>query len=161
MMMARRNAGNELSGLDIALEWGKLPPEHLTAALKALEPELKRAHELRMKRADMEEQERISAREAEERHAQRSYRLYMTGLAAGFTLCAGMLVGSVIEAINGQAVLAVTLAGPTMLGVASLFVLRQRSAGQGRRASGRAPAVPGQQASPAVVPNAQPLEPLP
>ncbi|MFJ4793915.1 hypothetical protein [Kitasatospora purpeofusca] len=161
MTAARRDASRELSGLEIALEWGKLPPEHLSAALKALEPELKRAHEIRMKRLDMEERERSALHEANERQAQRSYRLYMGGLVAGFALCAGMLVGSVVEAIHGQVVLAATMAGPTMLGIASLFVLRQRSASPGQRRQARGVALPGQQSNRSVLPDVQPAEPLP
>ncbi|MFE4517779.1 hypothetical protein ACFRMQ_26695 [Kitasatospora sp. NPDC056783] len=156
-----RDASRELSGLELAREWAKLPPEHLKAALAALEPELKRTHARKMKELDMQQREREAAHEAEERQAERSYRLYMGGLVAGFALCAGMLCGSVIEALHKQEMLAGILAGPTMIGVVALFVLRQRQSGRGQQRPGRA-SIPGQQppsAPPVLVPTPEAVEP--
>ncbi|MBD0670936.1 hypothetical protein BU198_09505 [Streptomyces sp. CBMA156] len=84
----------------------------------------------------------------------------MGGLVAGFVLCVGMLCGSVIEALNKQEVLAGILAGPTMIGVVTLFVLRQRHKGRGQQQPGRA-SIPGQQppsAPPAPVSTPGPME---
>ncbi|MEW1639494.1 hypothetical protein AB0469_36240 [Streptomyces sp. NPDC093801] len=45
---AERNVPAQVpNGLAYALQWSQLPVEHLQAALKAIEPELKREHELR------------------------------------------------------------------------------------------------------------------
>ncbi|MFJ9691864.1 hypothetical protein [Kitasatospora sp. NPDC101183] len=119
---------------------------------------LREAHE---RQAAREAEERQAAREAQERQAERSHRLYMGGLVAGFVLCAGMLCGSVIEALNKQEVSAGILAGPTMIGVVALFVLRQRHSGSGQQQPDRA-SVPGQQppsVPPAPVPTPELVEP--
>lgn len=116
-------------GLENALEWAKLPPEHLRAALRALEPELQRQH-----------LERGAAR-------QNSYKLSLFGLIAGFLLCAGMLSGSIVVGMHGQTWLAGVLAGPSMIGVIGVFVLRTidvRSVHPGTAArSPKPPPIPG------------------
>ncbi|GGP40494.1 hypothetical protein GCM10010214_12360 [Streptomyces abikoensis] len=132
-----------LSGLEIALEWSKLPADQLEVALKALEPQLARDHEYRMgqERQAHElalEQVRLAA-EADQ--ARRAHALYLTGLIAGFTVTIGMLTGAVIVGINNQPWLAAMLSGPSVLALATLFVLRRndstqtRAAAQGHRAA--------------------------
>ncbi|MFG1706474.1 hypothetical protein ACFLIM_25095 [Nonomuraea sp. M3C6] len=49
------------SGFEIGSLWGQIPVEHLQVALKALEPQLKREHEFRMKQLDKKENE-VAAR---------------------------------------------------------------------------------------------------
>lgn len=135
--MTREAAGTpqrEPSSLEIAMQWAELPAEHLKAALKALEPELARSHAMRMaeqKTAERLELEALRLKAAEEA-ARRSHTLYFTGLIAGFVLSAGMLVGSVIVGVHGQTALASVLAGPSLIALASLFVLRRTDTSQTR-----------------------------
>ncbi|KOU30192.1 hypothetical protein ADK53_28655 [Streptomyces sp. WM6373] len=126
------------SGLDYALQWAQLPSDHLQIALKALEPELKRTHEFRMQqdahRQELElERLRLESAQKQlqdqltfdETQAKRSHTLYMVGLIAGFVISAGMLTAAVIVGINNQPWLAAMLAGPSVISIASLFVLRK------------------------------------
>lgn len=108
------------SGLEIAVEWSKLPPEVLEAALKALEPELAREHERIMM------DKHVAAAEAT---SVRAHRLYLLGLIAGFMLISGMLTGAVSVGIQGYPWLAALLAGPSMLSLGGLFVLRKIDSG--------------------------------
>ncbi|MFD0378677.1 hypothetical protein [Streptomyces sp. NPDC127112] len=126
------------NGLAYALQWARLPPEHLQPVLKAIEPELKREHEFRMQQ-DAHKQELTLERERldnaqrqlqaqldhDERQAKRSHSLYLVGLIAGFLLSGGMLGGAIYVGIHDQPWLAALLAGPTLLALATLFVLRK------------------------------------
>ncbi|MFE3030095.1 hypothetical protein ACFXKY_00400 [Streptomyces canus] len=104
------------TSLEVALQWGQLPPEHLKAALKALEPELARQYELSVLRVQLQHQE---VRD------QRVHHLYMGGLIAGFIIVVAMLTGAVIVGINQMPWLAAMLSGPSVLALAGLFVLRR------------------------------------
>ncbi|MEU2674809.1 hypothetical protein ABZ622_39465 [Streptomyces sp. NPDC007164] len=120
------------TGLEIAVQWAELPAEHLQVALKALEPQLRREHELRMeqeKAVRKLELERLRLA-AEEAQAKRSHSLYMVGLGAGFIVTLGMLTGAVIVGVQGQAWLAAMLSGPSVLALAGLFVLRKSDSAQ-------------------------------
>lgn len=121
---------NQPSGLEIAMQWAQLPSEHLQSALKALEPQLRREHELQMERERAAneisvERMRLEARQSD---SKRSHLLYLLGLIAGFILAAGMLVGAVIVATDGQAALATLFAGPSLIALVSIFVLRRKDA---------------------------------
>lgn len=136
------------TGLEIAMQWADLPAEHLQVALKALEPQLRREHELRMaeqsaiRQLEIEEL-RVQSRETA---ARRSHTLMVIGLIAGFLLSAGMLVGAVIVGREGQVGLASMLSGPSVIALASLFVLRRSDAVQ-TRAVARAQAATSQTGS--------------
>ncbi|GAA4199775.1 hypothetical protein [Microbispora amethystogenes] len=105
-----------LTGLEIALQWGQLPAEHLQAALKALEPELRREHEFRIARLEAERQE------AKDR---RMHQLYLSGLIAGFVISVSMLGAAVVLGMNNQPWLAAMMAGPSLLTLVTMFVLRR------------------------------------
>ncbi|RFC75491.1 hypothetical protein DXZ75_13335 [Streptomyces sp. AcE210] len=138
---------HERTGLEIAMQWADLPAEHLQVALKALEPQLKREHELRMaQQAALQQLELESLRlQTREKAASRSHVLLITGLIAGFLLSAGMLAGAVVVGIEGHVALASMLSGPSVLALASLFVLRRSDATQ-TRAVARAQAAASQAA---------------
>lgn len=127
------------TGLEIAMQWADLPAEHLQVALKALERQLRREHELRMaEQSAIRQMEIESLRvQARETAARRSHVLFVIGLVAGFLLSAGMLVGAVIVGVEGHVGLASMLSGPSVIALASLFVLR-RSDGAQTRAVARA-----------------------
>ncbi|MCD9592417.1 hypothetical protein [Streptomyces sp. 8ZJF_21] len=104
------------TGLEIALQWAQLPPEHLEIALKALDPELARQYELQLLR------EKLASQEIRDR---RTHSLYLGGLIAGFVIVLAMLAGAVIVGVNGLPWLSAMLAGPSVLSLAGLFVLRR------------------------------------
>ncbi|WP_432025233.1 hypothetical protein [Streptomyces sp. 1222.5] len=125
---------HEHTGLEIAMQWAELPAEHLQVALKALEPQLRREHELRMaQQAALQQLELESLRlQTREKSASRTHALLISGLIAGFLLSAGMLVGAVIVGMDGHVGLASMLSGPSVLALASLFVLRRSDVTQTR-----------------------------
>jgi hypothetical protein len=105
-----------ITGIEIATEWAKLPPEHLQMALKALNPQLQREHEVRL------EQIRISAQSAQQI---RQFRIQLYSLWAGLTISLVMLGASVYVAVNDQPWLALAFSGPSLLALTKLFVLRR------------------------------------
>ncbi|MFB4284870.1 hypothetical protein ACBJ59_57050 [Nonomuraea sp. MTCD27] len=135
--MSRDQHTAQLTGLEIAMQWTKLPPEHLRAALKALEPQLVRDHAYRMALAEIQE-----------RNDERSHRLFMTGLLIGCGVAVAMLVAAVIVGMNGHAWLALAFSGPSMLALVGMFVLRRFDTAtlrESRRAQPAQPADPLQQ----------------
>lgn len=124
----------EHTGLEIAMQWADLPAEHLQVALKALEPQLRREHELRMaQQAAVQQVELENLRlQSREKAARRSHLLLISGLVAGFLLSAGMLAGAIVVGREGHVALASMLSGPSVLALASLFVLRRTDAAQTR-----------------------------
>ncbi|WP_410665275.1 hypothetical protein [Amycolatopsis sp. lyj-84] len=106
--------------VQIARMWARVPAEHLEVALKALEPELQREHERQLESIRREDARRLEVlRNEQEERRQRHFR-HLCGLWAGFALVVGMLVG-----VNGQACLAALLAGPSLIALAKIFVLRR------------------------------------
>ncbi|MEV1168591.1 hypothetical protein [Nonomuraea sp. NPDC049784] len=137
-----------LTGLEIAMRWAELPSEHLSAALKALNPQLAREHAYRMAQLAAETQEKAD---------RRNHRLQMTGLITGLVLAVGMLAGAVVLGVNNQPWLAAAFMGPSLLVLVKIFVLRESAAAdvkavQKAYATAQAPAVP-----PAAEPGAPPL----
>ncbi|MFJ7905952.1 hypothetical protein [Kitasatospora sp. NPDC096204] len=135
------------TALEIATQWAQLPPEHLRVALEHLELELQREHAresarerhqaalerdraasasaldaARIREEHVTERARIAAREGKE---QRAHQLYLGGLVAGFVLAAGMLVGSVVVGLADRQWLAGLLAGPSLIALPVVFVLRR------------------------------------
>ncbi len=102
----------------LAEQWATLPAEHLKAALKSADAELARQHEHRMARVQ-------AAAEA----ARRTYILHMAGVVSAFLISAGMVAGAVICAQLGHETLSYVLLGPTLIALASLFVLRKQPKG--------------------------------
>jgi hypothetical protein len=115
-MSALPQAGKpgDLESLLVTLS--QLPPEHFKLALKAVEAELARSHELRL------EQERSRIREAADA---RTHALFAWGLGAGFVVVLGMIAASVVIGLKGYVWLSASLSGPGVVVLASLFVLRK------------------------------------
>lgn len=101
------------SALELANQWAQLPPDHLAAAIKALEPQLRREHQLRQ-----EELRQIALKE------QHSYLLYMIGMGAGFAIAVASLCGAIILGPRNPT-LAGILIGPGLASALSTFVLRR------------------------------------
>jgi hypothetical protein len=113
MSDARFRPTGEASALDIAQQWAQLPPEHLKAALKALEPQLVREHDLRA-----EELNQAALRD------QRNHRLLMSGLVAGYTIAITALIAATLVGIHGHTLLSAVLVGPSVPALVSLFLTR-------------------------------------
>ncbi|MFD0274380.1 hypothetical protein ACFVHB_10800 [Kitasatospora sp. NPDC127111] len=145
------------TALEIATQWAELPPEHLRIALEHLESELQREHEHLMARdrhqaelqkaqaeaaAALETTRQVALQEKEPR----AHQLYLVGPVAGFVLAAGMLAGSVIVGLDGRQWLAGLLAGPSLIALPVVFVLRRtdpvlaRAVRRGAVTPGSAPA---------------------
>ncbi|MFI6637383.1 hypothetical protein ACIBI7_51610 [Nonomuraea fuscirosea] len=99
-------------GYEIASMWAKLPSDHLSVALAALEPELKREHAYRL----------ATLKDAADR---RTHVLHMTGLIAGFGIALAMLGAAVWLGINNQPWLAALMAGPSIIAIIKILVLRR------------------------------------
>lgn len=145
------------AGLAIAAQWGEaLGAEKLEIALKALEPQLKREHQARMKQLDnqraLAEQQHVAAEAAASRTAEveknageraardaerrRNHVYRMSGLVSGVVLSLALLSSGVVVAPT-QPWLSACLCGPSLLALAKIFVLRRSDAGD-IRASARA-----------------------
>lgn len=107
------------TGLEIATQWAALPADHLKVALRALEPQLAREHAYRLARLAQEEAD-----------ARRAHRLHLVGLASGFLIAAAMLTSAAFVGVRGQPWLAAMLSGPSVLALATLFVLRRTDPSQ-------------------------------
>ena len=110
--------------MELATQWGKVPLEHFKAALQATEAQRKREHAAELERLRIQEQHQRAQREADVEQARRTDRLLMVGMIAGFVLCAGMLTGALVVG-RYQPWLAGVLAGPSLVSVGALFVLRR------------------------------------
>ncbi|AEN10795.1 MULTISPECIES: hypothetical protein [unclassified Streptomyces] len=136
------------AGLGIAAKWGEvLGAEKLDVALKAMEPQLKREHQLRLRqlenqrlRAEQEdaraeaERERAAAlakaegeRAARDAEKRRNHVFRMSGLITGAVL-ALCLLGAGVAVAPAQPWLAAGLCGPSLLAVLKIVVLRRSDA---------------------------------
>lgn len=131
-MSEQRESAASLGGLEVARAWADVPVEHLEVALKALEPQLLRDHEYRMAQQQIDRELKLKAMEAVEIRAKRAHALYLAGLVAGFIITVGMLTGAVIVGSNDQPWLAAMLSGPSVLALATVFVLRRNDTTQSR-----------------------------
>ncbi|MFD5507007.1 hypothetical protein ACFWIB_04420 [Streptomyces sp. NPDC127051] len=153
------------AGLGIAAQWGEAlgGPEKLQVALKALEPQLRREHELSKLRLERQEadaarkaaaeeaeaQRRAHAvemekeREAREQTAARNHKHQMRLLHSAVALSVLMLGGG-LYAMPTNSWIAGALCGPSLLSLLRIFVLRRstdadvREAGRSARGAGNA-----------------------
>ncbi|QCX74329.1 hypothetical protein C9F11_03130 [Streptomyces sp. YIM 121038] len=125
------------------MKWGAAlgGPEKLEVAFKALEPQLKREHQVQLRqldnqRAEAERQHAARQAEAERRHAarqaeaerRRNHTYRMSGLISGVLLSLSMLAGGVMIAPE-QPWLAAALCGPSLLALVKVFVLQRSDRG--------------------------------
>ena len=109
------------AGLKIAMQWGQvLDGDKLKVALKALEPQLKREHEIRMRQLDMQ----ARRQEAEERKEKRKHTLQMVGMISGAVVGAAMLAAGVYT-VKDAWWLGILLCGPVFVAALKIFVLRR------------------------------------
>ncbi|GAA0281127.1 hypothetical protein GCM10010302_18630 [Streptomyces polychromogenes] len=112
------------AGLEIAMKWGQAlgGPEQLQVALAALEPQLKREHQVRLKHLDM--QEKRAERQTREAREIRNHRFRITSLVVGAVLSVAMLAGGVYVAKDAWW-LASLLCGPSLISMAVISILRR------------------------------------
>ncbi|MER8028558.1 hypothetical protein ABTZ78_06240 [Streptomyces bauhiniae] len=136
------------AGLEIAMRWGQAlgGSEQLQVALAALEPQLKREHQIRMKQLDM--QVRKAERQTRETREVRQHRFRMASLIVGATLSVAMLAAGVYVAEDAWW-LASLLCGPSLISMAAIIILRRHDseamkavADAAKRAAGAASQVP-------------------
>jgi hypothetical protein len=113
-------AGEKLDSLEVIQRWSELAPEHLKTAIKTLDAELSRAHELRMIREKHQDAK-----------ARREHTLYMTSMLLGSFVIIALLSGAVLLGMRGQVALPsiFTTLSATM---ATVFVLRKHDPQQMR-----------------------------
>ncbi|MDT0319996.1 hypothetical protein [Streptomyces millisiae] len=153
------------AGLEIAMKWGAAlgGPEQLKVAFEALEPQLKREHQIRLRQLDMQREAAARADEKAEAAAERAARavrekrqhaLWMTGLYVGAAISVAMLAAGVYVARDVWW-LAIMLCGPSLVAMGKLYVLRRgdaedtRAVSQGARS---ATSAAGQAAQPPPLP---------
>lgn len=107
----------ESLGAQIGAQWAVLPPEHLRVALAALEPQLAREHDYRLRQL-----------KAQTEQDQRSDALTRRGQNFGLVIALAMLAAAVVVAFDRMQILAAIFAGPGLLALAKLFVLRKSDA---------------------------------
>lgn len=119
------------AGMSIAMQWSRLGTDKLEAALKALEPELRREHKATMTRLEMQredavrqERERRAELQARERQERRAHIRHLTDLTVGAVVALAMLGAGVYVAADAWW-LATLLCGPSLLALAKIFVLRR------------------------------------
>ena len=113
-----------LAGMEIAMKWGQVlgGPEQLKIALDAIEPQLIRDHEARMRQLSMQEKaDEQRVRAARERQ-QLQFRT--TSLIVGAVLSVAMLAAGVYVAQDAWW-LASLLCGPSLISMAAITVLRR------------------------------------
>ncbi|MFJ3545446.1 hypothetical protein ACIPQH_25160 [Streptomyces rubiginosohelvolus] len=123
-------------GREIARQWGANlgGPESLRIAVEAVEPQLKREHQIHLRRLEMQREASARAdensRAAAEREMQmmrekRQHTLWITGLYLGAVISIAMLFASIYVAMQGVWWLAIMLCGPSLVAMGKLYVLRR------------------------------------
>ncbi|MEV7793388.1 hypothetical protein AB0O68_15555 [Streptomyces sp. NPDC087512] len=115
------------AGLEIAMKWGQAlgGPDQLKVALEALEPQLQREHQIRMKQLEIQAQK--AEREARQAREKRQHAFKMTSLVVGAVVSVAMLGAGVYVAKDAWW-LATLLCGPSLIGMALIIILRRHDA---------------------------------
>lgn len=127
------------AGLEIAMKWGAAlgGPDQLKVAFEALEPQLKREHQIRLKQLDAQqkavEARVLAEREVAERNARadrevRQHRFRMASLVVGAVISIAML-GAGVYVAKDVWWLAMVLCGPSLIAILKIVVLRRSDAG--------------------------------
>lgn len=115
------------AGLEIAIKWGAAlgGPDQLKVAFEALEPQLKREHQIRLKQLDAQRQ--ADEREARAQREIRQHRFRMASLMVGGGMSIAMLAAGVYVAKDVWW-LAMVLCGPSLIALLKIIVLRRSDA---------------------------------
>ncbi|MGV4987548.1 hypothetical protein ACWC0C_03255 [Streptomyces sp. NPDC001709] len=126
------------AGLDVAMKWGAAlgGPEKLKIAFEALEPQLKREHQIRLKQLDMQREATARAEENARATAERMVRLArekrqaalrMTGLYLSAVISVAMLLAGAYVA-KEKWWLSPLLWGPSLVAMGKLYALGRSDA---------------------------------
>ncbi|MFI2301028.1 hypothetical protein ACH5AL_19560 [Actinacidiphila glaucinigra] len=132
-----------------ALSASSLEPEGFETVLRALDPQLKREHLLRIRQLDLE-----LARlewESRESESRRNHVFRMGGLIAGVAISMGALASGVIVAPD-QPWLAASLCGPSLIALVKIFVLRHSTSSDMRAVARTTTTTTGAAAQPPMLP---------
>ncbi|MFJ3644482.1 hypothetical protein [Streptomyces murinus] len=140
-------------GARIAAQWRDLGAEQLGAALRAMEPQLRREHRERM--LTLESQREAAQRQHEDRQRERAERRRTIELVTGAVIALATLgAGVYLAPENGW--LSALLCGPSLLALVKVFVLKRSDP-----ADMQAVSLGGRLASRAAVQAQQPTPPQP
>ncbi|MFF4900454.1 hypothetical protein [Streptomyces sp. NPDC001068] len=109
-----------LAAIHVAMQWQGVDAAHLSAALAAMEPSLKREHRERLTRMEM--QREVAQQALDERHRERAHQAQMTQLICGTVLALAMLGGGFYVARESWW-LSTLLCGPSLLALIKVFIL--------------------------------------
>ncbi|MET7720665.1 hypothetical protein [Streptomyces mirabilis] len=109
-----------LAAMHVAMQWQNLDASHLSAALSAMEPSLRREHRERLTRMQM--QREAAQQSLDEKHRARAHQVHMTQLICGTVLALAMLGGGIYVAREAWW-LATLLCGPSLLALSKVFIL--------------------------------------
>ncbi|MER5782782.1 hypothetical protein ABT104_13830 [Streptomyces mobaraensis] len=123
------------AGIEIAMKWGAAlgGPEQLKVAFEALEPQLRREHQIRLKQLELQRENaqrqavdavRAAERTAREVRERRQHTFRMAGLYAGVVVSVAML-GAGVYIAKDVWWLATLLCGPSLIALVKIFVLRR------------------------------------
>lgn len=115
------------AGLEIAMKWGQAlgSPEQLKIALEALEPQLQREHQIRMKQLEMQAVK--TEHEARDKRDKRQNKFKTVSLIIGAVISVAML-GAGVYVAKDAGWLATLLCGPSLIGMALIIILRRHDA---------------------------------
>ncbi|MDQ0601941.1 hypothetical protein QF037_006286 [Streptomyces canus] len=115
------------AGLEIAMKWGAAlgGPDQLKVALEALEPQLKREHQIRLRQLDAQRQ--AAERKARSEREVRQHRFRMASLIVGGLMSIAML-GAGVYVARDVWWLAMVLCGPSLIAILKIVVLRRSEA---------------------------------
>ncbi|MER6304269.1 hypothetical protein ABT247_32650 [Kitasatospora sp. NPDC001539] len=134
----------------IALEWADVPTGHLVAVLSAMEPQLRREHQLKAKQDERRhELEMQRLKEAERRHelelaklkerqarAADAHRQHLVGVGAGMVVSLSCIGGAIWFGVTGHYWPMAILVGPVLIALTRMFVLRRSDTGDVQAAAG-------------------------
>ncbi|MFI1173377.1 hypothetical protein [Streptomyces melanogenes] len=115
------------AGIEIAMKWGAAlgGPDQLKVAFEALEPQLKREHQVRLRQLEL--QREAAERAARETRERRQHVFRITSLCAGVIVSVAML-GAGVYVAKEVWWLATLLCGPSLIALVKIFVLRRSDA---------------------------------
>ncbi|WP_431042641.1 hypothetical protein ACQUSR_12445 [Streptomyces sp. P1-3] len=136
------------AGMEVAMKWGAAlgGPEQLKVAFEALEPQLNREHQIRLRQLELQREAskrsaanaaRAAEREAHEAREQRQHTFRLASLYAGVIVSVAML-GAGVYVAKDVWWLATLLCGPSLIALVRIFVLRRSDADDMRAITGSA-----------------------
>ncbi|WP_329343807.1 hypothetical protein OG866_44370 [Streptomyces sp. NBC_00663] len=137
----------------IAAQWGELPPEHFKVAVQAAKAEgalrsqervlrMRLTHEIELMRVEAEKvaaeararaEQQVAKQQASMEAARLRHRRHVIDVSAGLVTSLALLVVALLV-VDKSVWLSGVLAGPSLLSLARIFVLRKSEAGDTKNA---------------------------